>query len=217
MPELPPIEFVDPDRLLTLWRAKNKMGYQKKIASKGFLHENSRTLTSFLGQHGLPEPGSTVFELGCGSGRNLHYLLGVEDLKLVGNDLCRSECLKHMEPQVKQRVRFIEQDTLSLLQGDPFQVDLLLASDHFMHLPPESLQTCLNLLVDRWSPSFICLRECLTARLKPRKKLQAPRWVHDYSPLDRAFRVIAEQGVADPRRRDSAETHYTLTLFRHRG
>ena len=172
------------DGLLNLWKSANETkDYQKIIGTKKKLHLNSEEIVSILKEYDIIQDGMFVFEVGCGMGRNLAYIFNENNtINISGNDLDRIECFKNMPEEIKDEIDFLEIDSLSLFEGEARHVDLLIASDHFVHLPPSIIGYILDKIITLWKPSFILLREPTKLRNHSCKKFK-----HDYTILNEAY------------------------------
>jgi len=194
-------------KYLKYWHQRNKRGYQKLIATQPFLHENSVELVQFLKDNGVLGDGVSVFEIGCGCGRNLKYLLDAQPTaKVAGNDLSKPLCFKHMDGRLKTAIDFNEIDTKSLFAAQLKHPDLLMSSDHMMHLDPKTAQFVLNAICSSWQPKFVVIRESKHDRFIEGKAI---KHAHDYSTLDVAYEVAAEMTSAQ-------DDSYNIRLYKKR-
>jgi SAM-dependent methyltransferase len=181
-------------RYLKFWRTFNvDKRYQAVISRKGKLHRNSVELVRILSEHDVLSDGCRVFEIGCGQGRNLKYFLDANpEIKVAGNDLIRQQCFRYMDADLKDKIDFHEIDTLSLARGELVKADLLLMSDHMMHLDPASAKEVLDVINEKWKPAWVMLREGLEERRrKPIKH------IHNYDIFDSNYDKLYES-VNDP-------------------
>ena len=155
---------INNNQLIRVWTKKNLQDqYQYKMANRNILHENSKELISFIQKSGIISFVSTIHEIGCGSGRNLSYILKIfqNKLSLSGNDLSQESCFGYMDDELKKIIIFFEQDTLKFLQKrvrNEEHVDLLLSSDHMMHLGRDIIGDVYK-LVAQYAKKYILLRE----------------------------------------------------------
>ena len=197
--------------LTSWWAERSRSGYQQGIAKKHKLHKNSRNLISYLDTT-LEELGS-VHEIGCGMGRNLFYLLkayrsqGLPFPRINGNDLVKNACYQYMPRELKGVLRFYEQDTLTFLRNEVEagnQVDLLISSDHLIHISTAAINEVLALMA-RFSRKYILIREATKGA--EWRVAKADHWfVHDYSFPK--FAVIK----SDDRRHDK-DGEYEIMLW----
>lgn len=169
-------------------------GYQNKVGMKArtLLHDNSKELTEILSKLNILQESKRVFEIGAGGCRNLKYFLEVNpNLNLSCNDLFKEASIKNMAEEVKNKVNFIEIDTLDLFKEYDVKTDILLASDHLMHLQREKIKKIIPLLRDKWSPKYIVLRECK----KEAEVESQPRLCHEeeYNRLEKKYNIIFEK------------------------
>lgn len=188
--QLPDLNELDDDKEIinskyrNYWLKHNNRGYQKTIANKDMLHQNSKELVEIL--RGVPvTAGMKIFEIGCGCGRNLEYIRkAFQGVHLAGNDLIREQCFKHMEPGLRDVIDFHEGDTARMVDK-PMEMDLLISSDHMMHLDPVAARYVMRGIMENWKPKWILIREST----KPRKKPTPVVHAHDYSALHEAYDV----------------------------
>lgn len=203
------------DELTDVWRSRNIKGYQHKIAGRGFLHEN----TKYLIEVATPALGlvESVHEIGCGMGRNLSYLMkafkerGWPVPRVSGNDLVKKSCYEYMDGDLKSVLEFHEKDTLAFLKEQVEagrKVDMLISSDHMIHLSPKSIKEVQS-LIERFACKFIIYREATAATQESRKT--ATHWfVHDYR-FD-SFEIIS----TDRENKKDPHKEYEVTLLRNR-
>lgn len=162
------------------WKNANKKNdYQRRIAKRKKLKNNSQELAKIFSDLSLLKSETHLFELGCGSGRNLHYLLMLNsEIHISGNDLDKEQCFKYMKDIVKNNINFIELDTLALVNNHLIHPDIVLSSDHLMHIPSDVIESIANSINNNWKSKFIVLRESTVSREKIPKV-----FVHDYVAL----------------------------------
>ena len=146
------------------WIKINNRDYQKKIANRDLLHTNSIELVDvmrdYLGDIKI------VFEIGMGNGRNLNYLLAEKkSLDISGNDLSKECCFKWMPKPVKKVLKFYEIDSRALVDKHDIHADLVIVSDHIMHLDPQTAQHVIKKVRDNWKPTYVLIRETMEERL----------------------------------------------------
>ena len=191
-------------KYLDEWYDRNYNGYQKAIAERAALHKNSRNLIAFMQDYGVLSSGMSIFEIGCGTGRNLMYVLEAQpDASVAGNDLVKEACFRRMDKHLASVIDFYELDTVSLFRDFVIDVDLLISSDHMMHLDPDSAKKVMVALCESWRPKRIVLRECTKDRFT---KDRAARHAHSYSRLKKAYKITA-------RRRSTRHKSYMLYSF----
>ncbi len=107
---------------------------------------------------------SSVHEIGCGSGRNLLYIkqkFNLKDISYSGNDLSKAACFNYMDDELKKVLTFYEQDTFNFLKKEVYskrKADLLLSSDHLMHLGRDIIEEVYTLM-SQFAGKYILLRE----------------------------------------------------------
>lgn len=195
---------------IATWKKLNNRGYQNQIANTAKLHRNSEELTAVLKRFELLNDGATIFEIGCGSGRNLDWFLR-ENPKIVvkGNDLIQEKCEMHMAKIVKDCIEFLEIDTLSLFRDHKFDVDVLVSSDHLMHIHPDSISEILELIKTKWKPPWILMRESKIDRLNGGKKSVA-KYNHNYGALLENYSVVRAFN-------SKGDKNFSVNLYRHEG
>ena len=154
--------------------------YQKYVGmgAADFLHQNSVELVQVLKDQHILTGDDKIFELGSGPGRNLHYILAVyPDVQLWCSDLFKDESLKFMSEEVKRKVNFIQGDSEDIAVNNVIEgLDLLLVSDHFMHLQYNKADKIIKSIITLWKPKYILLREIK----KEYEDKNHPRLFHDY-------------------------------------
>ena len=139
-------------------------GYQQKVGWDGpaVLHHNSQQLVEVIKENNLLFNGMNIFEIGAGGNRNLKYIndyateKGIE-INLSSNDLHRKESLAGTHESIRDKINFWEADTLSFMvaNGKSLDVDLLISSDHLMHVEKTSVITILDIIRDDINPKYI--------------------------------------------------------------
>lgn len=171
---------------------QNRVGYK----ARKILHDNSKELVRVLNEHNLIQSGYHYFEIGAGGGRNLWYLFQENsNVKLSCNDLWKEASLSNMHPDIKGITNFYEGDTEEvLLEYSGEDIDVLLSSDHLMHLLREKGANILNTIVDRIRPTYVVLREVKEENQTPEEKAKHfAKNYQDYSILNSAYDLIHEQ------------------------
>ena len=168
-------------------------GYQRRVGmqSRSLLQENSKELVSVLKIHGVIEDGIKIFEIGAGPGRNLKYINDENNtVGLYLNDLWKDASYKYMDKLIKDKTVFYEMDTFILINDckPEFQVDLLISSDHLMHIEYEPADIILKGIRDSWKPNYILLREVKKEFESP----DHPRLFHDYNQLLTDYDLVYE-------------------------
>jgi len=175
------------ENLINQWIDFNKNNYQSNISNSKKLKKNSEKLVKILEQFNVLHSIHSVFEMGCGCARNLLYLYRKNpNLILYGNDLIRESCFQYIDESIRNKIIFIEKDSVSLSSLENYSVDLFLAIDHLMHLDYKDVQNILGNIVDKWKPSFILIRDATVGRTE---KLPI-KFVHDYSIVDKFYTVL---------------------------
>lgn len=166
---------IDPDDLLKSWHKANEKDYQSGIANQPFLHDVSIELLCLIYSLDF----SKLLELGTGCGRNVYYFNKfIPDREYLGNDLNKEKCFKFMKDDIKEKITFIEKDTLNfILDNKDLKPDLILDSDHLMHLHPDSVCQVLEKICTEWRPKYFITRYSSLER----KNKMPYIWRHDYS------------------------------------
>lgn len=124
------------------------------------LHQNSRELVEILKRADIVKAGFNVFELGAGPCRNLHYINeSFENINLFASDLYESASRQYMSEEINKKVTFFEGDSENVINNLAIRPDLLIVSDHFMHLQYEKVENIINTIVTEIRPSYILIRE----------------------------------------------------------
>ena len=165
--------------------------YQKKVGYRGrkLLHDNSKELVNILNKNNIIKNNMSIFEMGSGGARNLYYIWEEnKTVKLYANDLFENASKKNMHRDIKDIITFYEGDSEEIF--DKCQVDnldLLLVSDHFMHLQYDKADKILKNILAKWLPKHIILREI-------KKEFEAPKHpklFHDYDQLLKSYNLIS--------------------------
>ena len=166
---------------------KNK-NYQRSISSKPKLHNNSIELVNTIKKHNFLNDGDSVFEVGCGSGRNLDYLIkSFQNVVVMGNDLVRKECFKYMGGDLKDKIKFFEIDTLSLFKQEDIKVKLMIVSDHFMHLDNNTYHEVSKFICEKWKPMYLLIRDGRDDRTS-----EPPKYAHNFYVFKSHYELIEE-------------------------
>jgi trans-aconitate methyltransferase len=127
-----------------------------------------------------------IYEIGSGPCRNLFYLFDYfPDKKYSCSDLSKAESFKEMNPLIREVINFHEGDSEFAVK-ELKDVDLLICSDHLMHLQYEKAENILNFVKDFLKPKYIILREVMKEFETPLH----PRLYHDYQKLESCYSVI---------------------------
>tara|TARA_R100000234_G_C4971305_1_gene166334 strand:- start:467 stop:1057 length:591 start_codon:yes stop_codon:yes gene_type:complete len=167
--------------------------YQRVVgmAASSMLHKNSEELVEILKNHRVLDSNSTVFELGSGPARNLHYIYETfKNKKLYCSDLFREASLRFMSSTMRDTVTFIEGDSQHVIDNKMVHsVDLFLVSDHFMHLQYEKADYIIKKILSHWKPKYIMLREIKKEFETP----DHPRLYHNYDQFLSDYEKIEEK------------------------
>ena len=176
------------------WFGKQRFSEQYQnavgINAASFLHENSKELASILKDHGVLTKNVSIYEIGAAGGRNLKYIQDLQPTAKFGcNDLYKNQSFNNMADSIKEIIEFDEADTLDLVRDKNIKVDLLVCSDHLMHIQYDRAKEIIETISDKWCPTFIILREV-------KKEFEAPmhpRLFHNYDYFLEKYEVIHEQ------------------------
>ena len=157
--------------------------YQRAVGmnASDILHKNSIELVSILKKYNVLNINSTIFELGSGPARNLHYIN--EEFKtnnLYCSDLFEDASKNNMSDSIKNVITFFEGDSQDIIDNNLIKdLDLFLVSDHFMHLQYEKADYIIKMILKNWNPKYIMLRELKKEFETPNH----PRLFHNYDQL----------------------------------
>lgn len=164
--------------------------YQSAVGMRASktLHENSKELVNILKDHDVLNSDSSVFELGAGPARNLHYIYeSFGNKKIYCSDLFRDASLQNMSATVKDVVTFIEGDSQHVIDNNIIHdLDLFLVSDHFMHLQYDKADYIIKKILESWTPKYIMLRELKKEFETPNH----PRLFHNYDQFLTKYELI---------------------------
>lgn len=173
--------------------------YQNKVGQKArtLLHNNSKELTEILKQHNLLQDNFHFFEIGSGGARNLWYFWKENNtLKLSCNDFWEVESKKNMHSDIVNLINFYEGDTEDILKTKlkDQKVDVLLSSDHMMHIPRTKANNIITLIMDEICPSYIVLRERRKEYETPEETARSyPRNYHNYDRFLEKYELIVDE------------------------
>jgi len=155
--------------------------YQTSVgmSARNMLHDNSRELVGILKENNVIDNKSTVFELGSGPARNLHYILKeYPTSKLYCSDLFLQSSFDNMSNEIKEAITFYEGDSQDIIDNNVIKdLDLFLISDHLMHLQYEKADYIIKKIISYWKPKHIMLRETTKEFEMP----HVPKLFHDYN------------------------------------
>jgi hypothetical protein len=166
--------------------------YQSAVGmrARGDLHKNSKELVSILKNNNILNSNSTVFELGSGPARNLHYIH--QEFKINNiycSDLFKEASISNMSNEIKNIVTFYEGDSQDVIDNNIVKdLDLFLVSDHFMHLQYEKADYIIKKILSDWNPKYIMLRELKKEFETPNH----PRLFHNYDQFLTKYEMIEE-------------------------
>lgn len=183
--------------------------YQAKVGqnARELLHQNSQELVEILNNHGVIKDDISVFEMGSGGARNLYYIWKENNsVKLYANDLFAEESAREMHPSLREVINFWEGDSEEVFSECRVDdLDVLLVSDHFMHLQYEKADNIFTSIMSNWNPEYIIMREVKKAYETP----DHPRLFHKYERFLEKYDLIHE--------RDSKQTdQYFIWLLKRK-
>lgn len=154
--------------------------YQRGVGinAKELLQKNSIELVNILKKHNVLYDNMSVFEMGAAGCRNLYYIWKENNsINLYANDLFRDASFKEMHSDIKNLITFYEGDSEDIFNECKVEnLDLLLVSDHFMHLQYKKADNIINKILNDWMPKYIMLREVKREFEKP----EHPKLYHNY-------------------------------------
>lgn len=166
--------------------------YQAKVGknARDLLHKNSKELVDILENNNVIKDEMSIFEMGAAGARNLYYIWEKNNsVKLYANDLFESESKKQMHDDIKDTITFYEGDSEDIFnECRVSNLDLLLVSDHFMHLQYEKADNIIKNVMDKWLPEYIMLREVKKEFEKP----EHPRLFHNYNQLLDKYELVSD-------------------------
>ena len=164
--------------------------YQRAVGmnASDILHKNSIELVSILKKYNVLNINSTIFELGSGPARNLHYIN--EEFKtnnLYCSDLFEDASKNNMSDSIKNVITFFEGDSQDIIDNNLIKdLDLFLVSDHFMHLQYEKADYIIQMILKNWNPKYIMLRELKKEFETP----EHPRLFHNYDQFLQKYNLV---------------------------
>jgi len=165
--------------------------YQRAVGmgASEVLHKNSRELVNILKKHSILNNQSSVFELGSGPARNLYYIYKeFDNNNLFCSDLFRDASLNSMSSEIKDIVTFFEGDSQDIIDTVVIpNLDLLLVSDHLMHLQYDKADHIIKTIIEKWKPPYIMIRELKKEFETP----EHPRLFHNYDQFLTSYDMIS--------------------------
>jgi hypothetical protein len=187
---------------------QNRVGHYPKYS---FLTDNSIELANFLNDNNLLKDNINIFEIGSAGCRNLKYINDLNNtINLFANDLHAEASFENMHESIKDKVKFIEIDTLSLIRDFKSlvtdDIDIFISSDHLMHIDKESVVEIIDKVKTIVKPKYILLRELFS---KDGENLQRswPRGYHEYNLEDTYSLIKVGECSKDPH-------WYSLKLYK---
>ena len=180
--------------------------YQDRVGqfARKELHDNTIELVKKLEENDLLKDSYHYFEIGAGGARNLYYIWNKNNnIKISCNDFWEEESKHNMHPDIKDIINFYEGDTEVILENFPkdLNVDVLLSSDHFMHLPINKAEGIISSILNIVKPKYIVLRErkkqfqnpeAITFNGQLYKSVTYPRYYHNYERFETKYDLINE-------------------------
>lgn len=167
-------------------------GYQSAVGMRANskLHENSKELVEILKNNNILDSKSSIFELGSGPARNLHYIhKEFKTDNIYCSDLFKKESVDNMSYEMKEIVEFYEGDSQDIIDNNVINnLDLFLVSDHFMHLEYAKADHIIKKIISDWNPKYVMLREIKKEFETP----DHPRLFHDYDQFLTNYEIIEE-------------------------
>lgn len=166
--------------------------YQTKVGqnARELLHKNSKELVDILENNNVVKDGMSIFEMGAGGARNLYYIWQKNNsVKLYANDLFETESKEQMHIDIKNTITFYEGDSEDIFnECRVSDLDLLLVSDHLMHLQYEKADNIIKNVLDKWLPEYIILREVKKEFEKP----EHPKLFHNYNQFLDKYELVSD-------------------------
>lgn len=162
------------------------------------LHQNSRELVEVLKGFHVIKDGFNVFELGAGPCRNLHYINeSFNNINLFASDLNEKASRQHMSDEMNKKVTFFEGDSEDVINNLTINLDLLIVSDHFMHLQYEKVDSIITKLITNTKPEYILMRElCKEFETPDHPRLYHPSYDKLYTSYDLIYETLSKQDNA---------------------
>ena len=167
--------------------------YQKKVGknARRLLHKNSIELVNVLKENKKLEDNIKIFEMGSGPARNLYYIWKEnKTVELYANDLFKESSFENMSKEIKEKLVFFEGDSeLIFNECKVKDLDLLIVSDHFMHLQYEKAENIIEKIISVWKPRSILLREVKKEYEVP----SHPKLFHNYEKFKETYNLVFEK------------------------
>lgn len=187
---------------------QNKVGF---VNSRKLLHDNSKELVSVMKNLDIINNISSIFEIGSGGCRNLKYISDENNnIKMYCNDLVKEDSLNNCSIDIKDKINFIEGDTLQVLNKFNKHIDAYLSSDHLVHLKREKAIKVIEKIVSN-KPKYIILRELAAEKQKIRKEKELQYNNYNFNKLlDKDYTEIFFKWS------DQAVNHWFIKVFKHK-
>ena len=174
---------------MSKYKDRFNRSYQDRVGQyprHSFLTNNSIELAKFLNDNNLLKDNINIFEMGSGGCRNLKYINDLnKTVNLFASDLYKDASFKNMHESIKDKVTFIEMDTLTLVRNfeNDYDIDILISSDHLMHIDKESVVEIIDKIKTKLKPKYVLLRE-LFSKVGEEINRDWPRVYHEYNLED---------------------------------
>jgi hypothetical protein len=95
-----------------------------------------------------------------------------------------------MQPQLADCLHFYEQDTLSFVENNRFDVDLLFTFNHLQHINPVAVSRIQTEIYEHWKPKMIIFREWVIH--SSHSVGNYPTWQHDFSSDRAGYELVGQ-------------------------
>ena len=167
--------------------------YQKRVGDKArpLLHKNSIELVKVLKENKKIKNNIKIFEMGSGPARNLYYIWKEnKTIDFYANDLYKDASFENMNSDIKKIINFFEGDSEEVFRTCKVKdLDLLIVSDHFMHLQYKKADAIIDSIIKHWRPKSILLRE-----VKKEYEIPShPKLFHNYEKFKNEYNLVFEK------------------------
>lgn len=163
---------------------QNKLGWFHNASNSNVLHDNSKELLEIINKYEIIDNNKDykLLEIGAAGCRNLKYIYDkYPQIQYFANDLHKEASFKNMHPSIKKVINFYEGKTQDIIKKfTPNSVDLLIDSDHLVHVNYTDTIEIVNYINKTIKPKYFLIRSVTIDN--PKRKTQ-PYHKHDFNKL----------------------------------
>lgn len=163
---------------------QDKLGWFPNASNSEMLHNNSKELLEIINKYKIIDNNKNykVLEIGAAGCRNLKYIYDkYPQIQYFANDLHKKASFKNMHSSIKKVINFYQGKTQDIIKKfTPNSVDLLIDSDHLVHVNYTDTIEIVNYINKTIKPKYFLIRS-ITFDM-PRREFQ-PYHKHDFNKL----------------------------------